>query len=248
MKKKVLSLVLTAAMVMGLAAPALAAEGSESGKIVILHTNDVHCGIDPVTDEASGAVTNVGYAGVAAYKGEMEAQYGAENVTLVDAGDAIQGGPIGTLSKGSYIVDIMNEVGYDLAIPGNHEFDYGMENFLTLAKEQAAYTYLCCNFTDLEGNPVLDAYQVVDYGDVRVGYVGIDTPESFTKSTPTYFQDGNGNYIYGFCEGDQGQNLYDQVQDTVDAARAEGADYVWWPWPICLSSRILKADAGPDQK
>ena len=103
MKKKVLSLVLAAAMVMGLAAPALAAEESENGKIVILHTNDVHCGIDPVTDEETGAVTNVGYAGVAAYKAEMEEQYGAENVTLVDAGDAIQGGPIGTLSKGSYI-------------------------------------------------------------------------------------------------------------------------------------------------
>ena len=226
MKKKVLSLVLTAAMVMGLAAPALAAEESESGKIVILHTNDVHCGIDPVTDEETGAVTNVGYAGVAAYKAEMEEQYGAENVTLVDAGDAIQGGPIGTLSKGSYIVDIMNEVGYDFAIPGNHEFDYGMDNFLTLAKEKAEYTYLCCNFTDLEGNAVLDAYKVVDYGDVSVGYVGIDTPESFTKSTPTYFQDAEGNYIYSFSQGNEGADLYAAVQKAVDAAVADGADYV----------------------
>ena len=226
MKKKVLSLVLAAAMVMGLAAPALAAEESESGKIVILHTNDVHCGIDPVTDEETGAVTNVGYAGVAAYKAEMEAQYGAGNVTLVDAGDAIQGGPIGTLSKGSYIVDIMNEVGYDLAIPGNHEFDYGMDNFLTLAKEKAEYTYLCCNFTDLEGKSVLDAYKVVDYGDVSVGYVGIDTPESFTKSTPTYFQDAEGNYIYSFSQGNEGADLYAAVQKAVDAAVADGADYV----------------------
>ena len=226
MKKKVLSLVLAAAMVMGLAAPALAAEESENGKIVILHTNDVHCGIDPVTDEETGAVTNVGYAGVAAYKAEMEEQYGAENVTLVDAGDAIQGGPIGTLSKGSYIVDIMNEVGYDFAIPGNHEFDYGMDNFLTLAKEKAEYTYLCCNFTDLEGNAVLDAYKVVDYGDVSVGYVGIDTPESFTKSTPTYFQDAEGNYIYSFSQGNEGADLYAAVQKAVDAAVADGADYV----------------------
>ena len=226
MKKKVLSLVLAAAMVMGLAAPALAAEESENGKIVILHTNDVHCGIDPATDEESGAVTNVGYAGVAAYKAEMEAQYGAENVTLVDAGDAIQGGPIGTLSKGSYIVDIMNEVGYDFAIPGNHEFDYGMDNFLTLAKEKAQYTYLCCNFTDLEGKPVLDAYKVVDYGDVSVGYVGIDTPESFTKSTPTYFQNEKGEYIYSFSQGNEGADLYAAVQKAVDAAVADGADYV----------------------
>ena len=226
MKKKMLALLLAAAMVMGLAAPAMAAEESESGKIVILHTNDVHCGIDPVADEETGAVTNLGYAGVAAYKAEMEAQYGAENVTLVDAGDAIQGGPIGTLSKGSYIVDIMNEVGYDLAIPGNHEFDYGMDNFLTLAQEKAEYTYLCCNFTDLEGKAVLDAYKVVDYGDVSVGYVGIDTPESFTKSTPTYFQDAEGNYIYSFSQGNEGADLYAAVQKAVDAAVADGADYV----------------------
>ena len=226
MKKKMLALLLAAAMVMGLAAPALAAEESESGKIVILHTNDVHCGIDPSADEETGAVTNLGYAGVAAYKAEMEAKYGAENVTLVDAGDAIQGGPIGTLSKGSYIVDIMNEVGYDLAAPGNHEFDYGMENFLSLAKEKAKYDYLCCNFTDLEGKPVLEAYKVVDYGDVSVGYVGIDTPESFTKSTPTFFQNEKGEYIYSFGQGNEGKDLYAAVQSAVDAAVKDGADYV----------------------
>ena len=220
---KALSLLLAAAMTVGLSVPALAAE--EDGKIVILHTNDVHCGIDQAADD-SGAVTNLGYATVAAYKDKMEQTYGAENVTLVDAGDAIQGGPIGTLSKGSYIVDIMNQVGYDLAIPGNHEFDYGMDNFLTLAKEQAQYTYLCANLTDLEGNPVLDAYKLVEYGDVTVGYVGIDTPESFTKSTPTYFQDAEGNYIYSFAQGNEGKDLYDAVQTAVDEATEAGADYV----------------------
>ncbi len=225
MKKKMLSLFLAFAMVITMAAPALAAEESEGGKIVILHTNDVHCGIDQAKNE-EGEVTNMGYAGVAAYKTAMETEYGAGNVTLVDAGDAIQGGPIGTLSKGAYIVDIMNEVGYDLAIPGNHEFDYGMENFLSLAKEKAEYEYLCANFTDLEGNPVLEGYKVLTYGDVKVGYVGIDTPESFTKSTPTYFQDAEGNYIYSFCQGNEGADLYNAVQKAVDAARAEGADYV----------------------
>ena len=226
--KKLLSLSLAAAMTMGLAAPAMAAEETvkpEEGKIVILHTNDVHCQIDQAKGE-DGAVTNLGYAGVAAYKAEMEAQYSAENVTLVDAGDAIQGGPIGTLSKGSYIVDIMNQVGYDLAIPGNHEFDYGMENFLTLAKDKAEYSYLCCNFTDLNGKAVLDAYKLVDYGDVTVGYVGIDTPESFTKSTPTYFQNDKGEYIYSFSQGNEGKDLYAAVQKAVDDATKAGADYV----------------------
>lgn len=110
-----------------------------------------------------------------------------------------------------------------MAIPGNHEFDYGMDNFLTLAQEKAEYAYLCANFTDLEGKAVLDGYQVLTYGDVKVGYVGIDTPESFTKSTPTYFQDAAGNYIYSFSQGNEGKDLYDVVQKAVDAAKAGGA-------------------------
>lgn len=231
--KKILSFVLVLAMVFCLAIPALAEEGImpisdevavENGKIVILHTNDVHCGIDQATKD--GVVTGIGYAGVAAYKAQMEAQYGAENVTLVDAGDAIQGGPIGTLTKGSAIVEIMNKVGYDLAIPGNHEFDYGMDNFLSLAKEKAEYSYICANFTDLDGKATFDAYKVLTYGDVKVAYVGIDTPETFTKSTPTYFQNEAGEYIYSFQQGNEGADLYAAVQKAVDAAKAEGADYV----------------------
>lgn len=230
LRSKLLALLLAMAMSLGLALPAMAAEGgagqaASSGKLVILHTNDVHCNIEQVKDD-DGAVTNIGYAGVAACKAEMEAEYGKENVTLVDAGDAIQGGPIGTLTKGSALVEIMNKAGYDLAVPGNHEFDYGMDTFLALAKDTAEYTYLCSNFTDLEGNAVFDAYTVRTYGDVKVGYVGIDTPESFVKSTPTYFQDADGNYIYSFQQGNSGKDLYDAVQKAVDAAKADGADYV----------------------
>ncbi len=195
-----------------LAAPA-SVQGADSD-IVVLYTNDVHCSIDE----------NIGYAGLAAYKAELESAGHA--VTLVDVGDAIQGGTIGTLSEGAYIIDIMNAVGYDLAIPGNHEFDYGMDQFLALT-EQATFPYLSANFIDLRtGDPVLSGYQILSYGDVDIAYVGISTPETFTKSTPTYFQDENGNYIYGFCEGNNGQDLYDAVQSNVDAALAEGADYV----------------------
>ena len=124
--KRIATLLLTAALVLGLAAPAMAAD---SAPVVILHTNDVHTSTD-------------GYAAVAAYRAEMEKQYGSDRVTLVDAGDAIQGGPIGTLTKGASLVDIMNEVGYDFAIPGNHEFDYGMDVLLDLARSRAQYTYL----------------------------------------------------------------------------------------------------------
>lgn len=227
-KSRFLALLLAMVMALGLMIPAAASEeaapADNSGKIVILHTNDVHCGIDQTTKD--DAITGIGYAGVAAYKAETEAAYGADNVTLVDAGDAIQGGPIGTLTKGSAIVEIMNKVGYDLAIPGNHEFDYGMDNFLSLAKDKAEYTYICSNFTDLDGKAVFDAYKVLTYGDVKIAYVGIDTPETFVKSTPTYFQNDKGEYIYSFQQGNDGKDLYDAVQNAVDAAKAEGADYV----------------------
>lgn len=194
-------------------------------KIIILHTNDVHCQIDQKKNK-DGIVTNIGYSGVLAYKKEMENLHGINNVTLVDAGDAIQGGPIGTLSKGEYIVDIMNYVGYDIACPGNHEFDYGMENFLKLSTETSKANYICCNFRDLEGNPILSPYTLIKYGDLTIAYLGINTPESFTKSSPIYFQDENGNYIYDFAQGEKGQTLYKTVQKYVDEAIKEGANYV----------------------
>lgn len=199
------------------AAPAAAESSADASPIVILHTNDVHCGIDD----------SIGYAGLAAYKSEMETQYGADHVTLIDAGDAIQGGAIGTLSDGAFVIDIMNQTGYDIAVPGNHEFDYGTDNFLELANNRADFPYLSCNFMDLStGSTVLDAYRIMDYNGVQVAYVGISTPESLSKTTPAYFQDENGNFIYGFCQGESGLPLYTSVQAAVNAARAEGADYV----------------------
>ena len=220
--KKALALLLTLVMVFGLSVSAIAVE-ADDGKIVILHTNDVHCGIDHV--EKDGVVTRAGYSGLAAVKAETEAAYGKENVILVDCGDSIQGQAIGTLTHGSALVDLMNQLGYAIAIPGNHEFDWGVANFSERVK-QAEYTYLCCNLTDLAGDPLYDAYQVVELGGVKVGLVGIDTPETFFKSTPTYFQDDEGNYIYTFSEGNEGQDLYSAVQKAVDAAKAEGAVYI----------------------
>ena len=215
--KKALALVLALVMILGLGVSAIAAE-SDDGKIVILHTNDVHCGIDRV--EKDGVVT-----AVAAVKAETEAAYGKDNVILVDCGDSIQGQAIGTLTHGSALVELMNRLGYAVAVPGNHEFDWGVENFSERVNE-AEYTYLCCNLTDLEGNPLYDAYKVVELNGVKVGFVGIDTPETFFKSTPTFFQDAAGKYIYTFSEGNEGQDLYRAVQKAVDAAKAEGAVYV----------------------
>lgn len=198
---------------------ATAATATQPGAIVIVHTNDVHCAVDD----------NLGYAKLVNYAKTMRSTYGADNVTLVDAGDAVQGKAMGTLTDGEYLVDIMNECGYDFAIPGNHEFDYGMAQFNTLVARANA-KYLSCNFTDLRtGNLMFDAYAMREYGTgadtKKVAFLGICTPESLTKSSPAHFQEG-GTYRYGFCEDDSGAKLYDAVQRAVDQARADGADYV----------------------
>lgn len=213
--KKLIALLLAVCMVLGLMTTVFAAD-EKSNDIVILHTDDAHCGVND----------NLGYAGVAAYKAEMEKTH--NYVALVDCGDAIQGESIGTLSAGAYLVDIMNEVGYDFATFGNHEFDYKLPQLAKLTK-QAKYQYLACNFkyigkgtSDLNYKP----YEIVTYGDKKVAFIGIVTPESFAKSTPAYFQDESGNYIYSFSEDETGTALYETVQKTVDEVRAAGADYV----------------------
>lgn len=200
------------------------AQAAQKDEIVILHTNDMHCAFDRIAD--ADGTRQLGFSGVAAYKKEMQAAHGAARVTLVDAGDAIQGGAVGTLSKGAYLVELMNASGYDFAVPGNHEFDYGMDNFLLLAKEKARFSYLCANFLDARGETVFAPYAIVDYGNAKVAYVGVSTPETFTKSTPVYFQDQTGRFIYSFCEEDGGRRLYRAVQAAVDRARRAGADYV----------------------
>lgn len=199
--------------------PAVFAAEEQGSDIAVLYVNDVHCGVDADAPEGS-----MGYANLAALEKELQTEYA--HVTLVDAGDAIQGEAIGTLSNGGYLVDIMNYVGFDLAIYGNHEFDYGMDVALSLDALSDAQ-YIACNFKDIRtGELVTEPYSIVDYGTVKVAYVGIVTPETFTKSTPTHFQDENGNYIYSFCEGGNGQELYDAVQQSIDAARSEGADVI----------------------
>ena len=215
MEKRFLPLLLALSMIFA-AAPGMTARAAENPdqEIVILYTNDVHCGVDD----------NIGYAGLALYEKQMEAE--TPYVALVDAGDAIQGAPIGTLSEGGDIVSIMNQVGYDFAIPGNHEFDYGMDRFLELAG-QLNCGYYSSNLMDLRtGETVFESYKIMSFGETQVAFVGASTPESFTKSTPKYFQDEAGNYIYGFCEDENGQALYSRVQSSVDSARAAGADYV----------------------
>lgn len=210
--KKCIALLLTLCLALCSFVSVSAAQGSD---IVILYTNDMHC-----------AMTNgVTLAGVAAYKQQMleDGNY----VALVDAGDAIQGDAVGALTEGEYMVDVMNRLGYVAAVPGNHEFDYGMDRFLEIAETEAQFPYISTNFTDLRTNEtVFDPYVMLTFGDTKVALVGICTPKTITSSTPAYFQDENGTFIYGFRQGDDGQALYAAVQAGIDEAKAAGADYV----------------------
>jgi len=189
-----------------------AAEPAED--VVILYTNDVHTYID-------GPIS---YDVIAGLKASLVETYG--NVLLVDAGDAVQGTAFGSMDKGETIVKLMNAAGYDLATLGNHEFDYGMDGAMNVI-EWAEYPYISCNFyheeNGVKGEPVLAPYEIIEIGGRKIAFIGITTPETFTKSTPAYFQDDNGNYIYGISGGEDGAALYADVQAAIDAAKAEGA-------------------------
>jgi len=120
----------------------------------------------------------------------------------------------------------MNAAGYDVATLGNHEFDYGMD--VCLANVEAAeFPYVSANFYhEGTGESVLDSFYIVETAGKKVAFVGITTPETFTSSTPAYFQDGEGNYIYGIAGGLDGAALYDAVQVAIDEAKEAGADYI----------------------
>ena len=148
---------------------------------------------------------------------------------LVDAGDHVQGTAYGSMDKGETIIKLMNAAGYDVATLGNHEFDYGMEGCIAV-REWANFPYVSANFYKEENNVrnenVLDSFVIFKAGDMSVAFVGATTPETFTKSTPAYFQDEAGNYIYGIAGGDDGAKLYADVQAAIDEAKGMGVDKV----------------------
>ncbi|MBQ8412361.1 MAG: 5'-nucleotidase C-terminal domain-containing protein [Lachnospiraceae bacterium] len=189
----------------------------KSEDIVILYTNDIHTYIDG----------DLSYDTIAAIKAELSTQY--KYVFLMDAGDHIQGTAYGSMDKGETIIKLMNAAGYDVATLGNHEFDYGMFGCMNVV-DKADFPYVSCNFyhesNGVRKENVLDSYVTFDCGDESVAVIGVTTPESFTKSTPAYFQDEEGNYIYGIAGGINGDLLYADVQAAIDEARSKGATKV----------------------
>ena len=208
--KKLIALLLAVCMVLGLMTTVFAAD-EKSNDIVILYTNDVHTYIDKQAPELT-------YAAIAALK--QSYQDAGKKVLLVDAGDHVQGTAYGSMDQGASIIELMNAAGYDAATPGNHEFDYGMDRAKELMRD-ADFPYLSCNWVDLRTNlRVLPEIKVFVRGGVRIAFVGITTPETFTKSTPAYFMNkAQTKYIYDILGGEDGQKLYSAVQKAVDKAK-----------------------------
>ena len=192
--------------------------------VVILYTNDVHTYIDNTQTDDDGNVTELlTYSSVAALKNDLAAE--GKNVLLVDAGDHVQGTAFGGYDKGMSIVEIMNAAGYDVSAVGNHEFDYGLDEF-DAVREAAEYPYISCNF-HLIGfeDTYCEPYYIADIGNVKIAFVGISTPDTLTSTTPVDFKNDAGEYIYSFSGENNGQELYDVVQKTIDEV-APKADYI----------------------
>ena len=190
-----------------------AAESNDPKDIVILYTSDIHCGVN----EGFGAV------GLRQVRKTLEEQ--GIPTLLVDDGDATQGDILGTLTKGESIIRLMNDLRYDIAIPGNHDFDYGVDQMMKFAQE-AEFPYISCNISH-EGKLLFDPYIIKEIGGKKIGFIGITTPETMTSCDPVNFQDQQGNYVYDFLGKDgTGKTLFDTVQKTVDEVRSKGVDYV----------------------
>ena len=204
--------VTAAAASMAIGAPAASAcwVGDKSD-VTILYTNDVHTYIDKQSPKLT-------YAAIADLK--QSYQNAGKDVLLVDAGDHVQGTAYGSMDEGASIIKLMNAAGYDAATPGNHEFDYGMDRAKAIMKE-ADFPYLSCNWVDLRTTlRVLPSVKVFVRGGRRIAFVGVTTPETFTKSTPAYFMDkAQRKYIYDIQGGEDGKKLYDAVQKAIDKAK-----------------------------
>ena len=204
--------VTAAAASMAIGAPAASACWfGDKSDVTILYTNDVHTYIDKQSPKLT-------YAAIADLK--QNYQNAGKDVLLVDAGDHVQGTAYGSMDEGASIIKLMNAAGYDVATPGNHEFDYGMDRAKAIMKE-ADFPYLSCNWVDLRTTlRVLPSVKVFVRGGRRIAFVGVTTPETFTKSTPAYFMDkAQRKYIYDIQGGEDGKKLYDAVQKAIDKAK-----------------------------
>ena len=183
--------------------------------IIILHTNDVHCGL----------LDNIGYDGLMLYKRELQEKY--NHVLTVDAGDHLQGDTIGFLSKGLAVTEIMNKIGYDVAILGNHEFDYGMESLINCS-EALNCGYTCANFGYRKNKTsIFPEYKIINVtDDKKIAFIGVLTPYTLLRTDLSTIFEDDGTLVYDLFAENDGEDLYKQVQKIIDEVREKGADYV----------------------
>ncbi|MBR3992374.1 MAG: bifunctional metallophosphatase/5'-nucleotidase, partial [Anaerotignum sp.] len=211
--KKLFSMLLTAAMVMGLSVPVMA--GDMDGKLVIMHTNDIH-GHYETTEE------QIGIAGVAALKNYYVDQ-GAE-VLLVDAGDFSQGTTLVNHDKGLKAAAYLVAADYDAVSFGNHEFDFGQEAVKDIAATLKAgrIPVLAANILKAGTNePYFGDNIVFELDGIKVGMFGLDTAETQTKSAPSS--------VAGMKFVDK-EEMFALAQAQVDELKAAGCEYI-----ICIA-------------
>lgn len=216
------------------AADALPQEGKEVTEdqgITIIYTNDIHSYIantkmvdtsDPEKKEEQPALRLSKLTRMV-----KDLRNEGKQVLLVDAGDVVQGTTYGAIDQGESMIGIMNAAGYQVSAIGNHEVDYGMNQMYKLT-DMADYPYLACNFHSLDPESTsepFEAAKIFELGGKKVAFIGIMTPETITSSTPTYFQNEKGEFIYSIDGTADPKELYDRVQASIDEVRDE-ADYV----------------------
>ena len=186
----------------------------EKEDIVILYTNDIHCAVEG----------GIGYAGLMAYKKEVEKK--AKYVSLVDLGDTLYGSEEKTKYEGEYIVDIMNKVGVDIASLGNHDIDGGMNTLQKLIRKSSA-EYVGCNISYIgnKENKLVDLkpYIIKEYGEVSVAYIGVTTPRTKLLDKQSNLNE-DGKCVYDFKGDptdieDKGEEFYKCVRGYVDECK-----------------------------
>lgn len=194
--------------------------------LTLIVTSDIHAGVND----------NFTLAGVYEKRKEFDAK--GDYTLLIDNGDVLQGGFLSSISKGEDLIDIVNAAGYDILTFGNHEFDYGMDKFFENA-EKLNTKYISCNFNK-DGKYLFEPYVIKEYDGVKFAFIGINTPDTLTTSNPKYFQDEDGNFVYNFLQGKNGETLYNRVQEIIDEVKEKGADYV-----IAVAHAGEKETSGP---